>query len=93
LSIKEDFFDDDIGDLSKGLTCDIKGLNGEPAEQDLEEFMAHHENLLDLSAIISRDWTEVVEEDNIYIKVYPSPKIIYCCLQGFTFQRLAMIQE
>jgi hypothetical protein len=47
--------------------------------------MAHQEILLDLSTINSRDWTEVVEENNSYIKVYPSPKIIYCCLQGFMF--------
>jgi hypothetical protein len=45
----------------------MKGLNVEPAEQDLEGFIASHENLLDLSAIIIRDWREAVEEDNNYI--------------------------
>jgi hypothetical protein len=67
--------------------CNIKGLNVEPAEQNLEEFTVAQENLLNLSAIIRRDWTEVVKEDNNYIKVYPKPRFICCCLQGFMFQR------
>jgi tRNA A58 N-methylase Trm61 len=62
--------------LSKVPTYDIKGLNAEPAKQDLEEFMVAQENLLDLSTIISRDLTEVIEEDDSYIKVYLEPKII-----------------
>jgi hypothetical protein len=62
---------------------DMKDLNVEPAEQDLEGFLASQENLLDLSAIISRDWTKGVEEDNNYIKFFPNSKIICCCLQGF----------
>jgi hypothetical protein len=69
LSIQEDLLDDDVGDMSKVPTYDIKYLNGEPIEQDLEEFMVAQENLLDLSAIISRDWTEDVEEDDNYIKI------------------------
>jgi hypothetical protein len=83
LSIKEDIFIYDIGNLSKASTCDMKGLNVKPAEQDLEGFIASQENLLDLSAIISRYWIEVVEEGNSYIKVFPNPKIICSCLQGF----------
>jgi tRNA A58 N-methylase Trm61 len=62
--------------LSKVPTYDIKNLNAEPAKQDLEEFMVAQENLLDLSTIISRDLTEVIEEDDSYIKVYLEPKII-----------------
>jgi hypothetical protein len=87
LSIEEDLFDDDVGDMSKVPTCGRKGLNVEPVEQDLEEFMVAQENLLDLSSIISRDWTEAIEEDNSYIKVYPKPRVICYCLQGFMFER------
>jgi hypothetical protein len=40
LSIEEVLFDDDdVVDMSKFPTYDIKGLNVEPAEQDLTEFM------------------------------------------------------
>jgi hypothetical protein len=56
LSIKEDCFDDDIGNSSKAPTCDLKGLKFKPAGQDLGEFMASKENLLELSTIISRNW-------------------------------------
>jgi hypothetical protein len=31
MSIEEDCFDDDIGNSSKALTCDLKGLKFEPA--------------------------------------------------------------
>jgi hypothetical protein len=55
LSIKEDFFDNDIGNSSKAPTYDLKGLKFEPAGQDLEELMASKENLLELSSIISRN--------------------------------------
>jgi hypothetical protein len=55
LSIEEDCFDEDIGNLSKAPTCDLKGLKFEPTGQDLEEFMTFKENLLELSAIISRN--------------------------------------
>jgi hypothetical protein len=67
LSIKEDCFDDDIGNSSKALTCDLKGLKFELARQDLEQFMASKENLLELSAIINRNWSTAVEEDDSYI--------------------------
>jgi hypothetical protein len=50
LSIEEDCFDNDIRNSSKAPTCDLKGLKFKPAGQDLEEFMASKENLLDVSA-------------------------------------------
>jgi hypothetical protein len=86
LSIKEDCFDEDIGNSSKAPTCDLKCLKFELAGQDLEEFMASKENLLELSAIISKNWSTVVEEDDSYIRIYPDSKIICYCLQGFSFQ-------
>jgi hypothetical protein len=55
LSIEEDCFDNDIGNSSKAPACDLKGLKFKAAGQDLEEFMASKENLLKLSAIISRN--------------------------------------
>jgi hypothetical protein len=67
LSIEEDCFDDDIGNSSKAPTYDLKGLKFEPVGQDLEEFMASKENLLKLSAIISRNWSTTIEEDGSYI--------------------------
>jgi hypothetical protein len=85
LSITEDCFDDDIGNSSKASTFDLKGLIFEPARQDLEEFMASKENLLELSAIISRNWSTTVEEDGSYIRIYPDSKTIYWCLQAFSF--------
>jgi hypothetical protein len=87
LSIEEDIFIDDIGNLSNAPACNIKGLNVEPPEQDLEGFIDSQENLLHLSTIISRAWTEDVEEDNNYIKVFPNSKIICCCLHGFKSQK------
>jgi hypothetical protein len=66
LSIEEDCFDDDIGNSSKAPACNLKGLKFEPAGQDLEEFMASKENLLELFAIISRNWSTAVEEDDNY---------------------------
>jgi hypothetical protein len=86
LSIEEDCFDDDIGNSSKAPACDLKGLKFEPAGQDLEEFMTSKENLLKLSAIISRNWSTTVEEDGSYIRIYPDSKTICHCLQGFSFQ-------
>jgi hypothetical protein len=53
LSIKEDCFNNDIGNLSKAPTCDLKGLKFELAGEDLEGFMASRDNLLELFAIIS----------------------------------------
>jgi hypothetical protein len=46
LSINEDCFEYDIGNLSKAPTYDKKGLFFEPAGQDREEFMVSQENLL-----------------------------------------------
>jgi hypothetical protein len=86
LAIEEDCFDNDIGNLSKVPSCDLKGLKFKPAGQDLEGFIASKENLLKLSAIICKNWSIVVEEDDIYIQIYPDSKIICCCLQGFSFQ-------
>jgi hypothetical protein len=63
LSIEEDYFDNDIGNSSKAPACELKGLKYEPARQDLEEFMASKENLLELSTIISRNWSTTVEDD------------------------------
>jgi hypothetical protein len=85
LSIKEDCFNNDIGNLSKAPACDLKGLKFEPTGQDMEEFMASMENLLELSAIISKKWSIAVEEYGSYIQIYPDSKTIYCCLQGFLF--------
>jgi hypothetical protein len=85
LSIEEDCFDDDIANSSQAPACDLKGLKFEPTGQDLEEFMTSKKNLLELSAIISRNWSTTVEEDDSYIQIYPDPKTICCCLQGFSF--------
>jgi hypothetical protein len=79
LSIDEDCFDDDIRNSSKALACDLKGLKFEHAGQDLEEFMTSKDYLLELSTIISRNWSTVVEEDDNYIWNYPDSKIICCC--------------
>jgi hypothetical protein len=86
LSIEEDCFDDDIGNSSKAPACDLKGLKFDPARQDLEELLASKENLLELSTIISRNWLIAVEEDDIYIRIYPNSKTICYCLQGFLSQ-------
>jgi hypothetical protein len=86
LSIEEDCFDDDIGNLSKAPACNLKGLKFELVGQDLEEFMASKENLHELSAIINRNWSTAVEEDDNYIQIYPDSKTICCCLQGFLFK-------
>jgi hypothetical protein len=86
LSIEEDCFDDNIGNSSKAPAYDLRGLKFEPARQDLEEFMASKENLLELSTIISRNWSTAIEEDGSYIWIYPDSKTICCCLQGFSFQ-------
>jgi hypothetical protein len=82
LSIEEEYFDDDS---SKAPTCDIKDLKFDPAGQDLEELLASKENLLELSAIISRNWSIAAEEDDKYIRIYPDAKVVCCCLQGFSF--------
>jgi hypothetical protein len=48
--------------------------------------MASKENLLELSTIISRNWSIAIEEDGSYIQIYPDSKTICCCLHGFSFQ-------
>jgi hypothetical protein len=48
--------------------------------------MASKDNLLELSTIISRNWSRTVEEDGSYIWIYPGSKTICCCLQCFLFQ-------
>jgi hypothetical protein len=83
LSIKEDYFDDDS---SKAPTFDIKDLKFEPVGQDIEELLDSKENLLELSAIINRNWSMAVEEDDSYIRIYPDAKAVCCCLQGFLFE-------
>jgi hypothetical protein len=83
LSIDEEYFDDDS---SKAPTCDIKDLKFEPVGQDMEEPIASKENLLELSAIISKNWSIAIEEDGNYIKIYPDAKAVCCCLQGFLFR-------
>jgi hypothetical protein len=86
MSIKEDCFDDDIGNLSKAPAYDLKGLKFKPTGQDLEELLASKENILELSTIISRNWSIVVEEDGSYIRIYPNAKAVCSCLQGFSFR-------
>jgi hypothetical protein len=86
LSIEEDCFDDDIGNLSKAPACDLKGLKVETAGQDLEELLASKENLLELSSIISRNWSTTIEKEGSYIRIYLDSKTICCCLHGFSFQ-------
>jgi hypothetical protein len=67
LSIEENCFDNDIGNSSKAPIYDLTSLKFEPARQDLEEFMASKENLPELSDIINKNWSTVVEEDGSYI--------------------------
>jgi hypothetical protein len=76
LSIEEEYFDDDS---SKAPTCDINDLKFEPARQDLEKLQASKENLLELSTIISRNWSIAIEEDDSYIRIYPNAKVVCCC--------------
>jgi hypothetical protein len=85
LSIEEDCFEYGIENLSKAPTCDKKGLFFETAGQDWEKFMVSQENLLRLSAIISRGWSEAVEEDDSYVRIYPGSNTICCRPQGFLF--------
>jgi hypothetical protein len=76
LSIKEDCFDDDIENSSKAPTCDLKGLTFEPTGQDLEELLYSKEDLLELSAIISRNWSIAIEKGDSYIRIYPDAKAV-----------------
>jgi hypothetical protein len=93
LSIEEDCFDNDIGNSSKAPTCDLKGVQFEPTREDLDEFMTSKENLLELFAIIDRNWSTNVEEDDSYIRIYPDSKTISCCCKVFHSRQFAMIQE
>jgi hypothetical protein len=43
LSTKEGIFINDIGNFSKAAACNMKGLNVELVEQDLEGFIASQE--------------------------------------------------
>jgi hypothetical protein len=86
LSIEEDWFDDDIRNSSKAPAYDLKGLKFQPVGQGLAKFMASKENVLELYAIISRNWSNAIEEYGSYIWIYPYSETIYCCLQGFSFQ-------
>jgi hypothetical protein len=94
LSIKEDCFDDDIGNSSKAPACDLMGLKFKPAGQDLEQFKTSKENLLELSAIISRNWSIAVEEDGSYISgfILILKQTTVAC-KVFHSIRFAMIQE
>jgi hypothetical protein len=83
MSIEEDCFDNDTWNSSKAPTCELKGLKFEPAGQDLEQFMASKENLPELSAIISRNWSTTIEEDGSYIRIFPHSKTTCCCFQAF----------
>jgi hypothetical protein len=49
------------------------------------ELLASKKNLLELSAIISRNWSTTIEEDDNYIRIYPNAKVVCYCLQGFLF--------
>jgi hypothetical protein len=42
--------------------------------------MTSKENHLELSAIISRNWSTAVEEDGSYTRIYPDSKTICCYL-------------
>jgi hypothetical protein len=76
VSIEEDCFDDNIGNSSKAPGCDLKGLKFESAGQDLAELLASKENLHEMSAIISRNWSIAIEEDDSYIRIYPDAKAV-----------------
>jgi hypothetical protein len=39
-----------------------------------------------LSAIINKGWSEAVEEDDSYVRIYPGSNTICYLLQGFSFQ-------
>jgi hypothetical protein len=93
LSIEDDCFNDDIGNSSKASACDLKGLKFESVGQDLEEFMAFKENLLELSTIISINWSTTIEEDGSYIQIYPNSKQFVVACKVFRSRRFAMIQE
>ena len=77
---------DDVGDLSKAPITNRKGHNVNLYTEDLDERITLKENLLNLSRVISREWTEAAEEHNNYIKLYPGPRYISCRIRGCTLQ-------
>jgi hypothetical protein len=85
LSIEEDYFNNNIGNSSKTPTYDLKGLKFEPIGQELSELLDSKENIFKLFAIISRNWSIAIEEDDSYIRIYPDANAICYCLQGFSF--------
>jgi hypothetical protein len=93
LSIEEDCFDDDIGNLSKAPACDLKGLKVETAGQDLEELLASKENLLELSFIISRNWSTTIEKKAAISKFILILKQYAVACMVFRSKQVAMIQE
>jgi hypothetical protein len=78
LSIEEDCFDNDIENSSETPACYLKDLKFEPARQYLEEFIASKDNLLELSVVVSINWSTTIEEDDSYIRIYPNSKTICC---------------
>jgi hypothetical protein len=87
LSIEEDCFNNNIRNSSKAPTCDLKGLKFEPAEQDLEEFMASKEILLELSAIVSKNWRVAI----FGFILIPKQSVVAC--KVFCSRWFSMIQE
>jgi hypothetical protein len=69
--------------LSKAPACNLNVLKFELVGQDLEEFMASKENLHELSAIINKNWSTAVEEDDSYIQIYPDSKTNMLLLARF----------
>jgi hypothetical protein len=55
--------------------------------------MASKENLLKLSAIISRNWSMAIEEDGSYIRIYPWFQNNLLSCKVFHSKWFAMIQE
>jgi hypothetical protein len=70
-----------------------QGLKFKPTGHDLEEYMASKENILELSTIISRNWSTTIVEDGSYIRIYPDLETICCCFQGFSFQTVCYDQR
>jgi hypothetical protein len=92
LSIKEDCFAYDIGNLSKAPICDKKGLFFEPARQDQDEFMVSQENLLRLSTVISRGSSEAIEEDDNYVRFILVPTLSAAACMDSHSRWVVMIQ-
>jgi hypothetical protein len=93
LSIEEECFDNDIGNSLEALACDLKCLKFEPAGQDPEEFMASKENLIELSAIISRNWQQLLRKTAPISGSILIPKQSPFACKDFRSRRIAMTQE